>query len=538
MTQASTGPQSGKWNGNATRENFASGEGRAPRIAIVDDDPEMRSLLEDYFRGLGHQVATFDSAPAALNALDVKTSESADKSVDLVISDIKMPQMDGLAFVDRLKLLHPEIPVILITAFGSIETAIDAMKRGAFHYIVKPFKLAEVGVQAARALEHRRLLSENLTLRSELQGKWSLGNVVGKSPQMKAVFDLVSRVSHANANVLITGESGTGKEMIARAIHNLGPRAGRPFVAINCTAIPETLLESELFGHAKGSFTGAIQRKKGLFEEAEGGTLFLDEIGDMDVLLQSKLLRVLQEKKVRAVGDNVSKDVDVRIVAATHKDLKLAMKEGRFRDDLYYRLSVIPLVVPPLRDRKDDIPLLASHFLKKAAAANGVKIQGFTKRAVNKLLALRWEGNVRELENMVERAVVLAQGTWIDEIDIPSPDTIAPDQFFSSSTQDWPTLTQLEIRYMRLVLEKTGGRKDKAAQILGINRRTLYRKEREYGFVPADSSEESSESALFSDELDTESPLPLLDEAHAPANSLTRGSSEENRGTRTETPHP
>lgn len=520
MTQEITGPQTIRSKESATRENFALEENRAPRIAIVDDDPEMRSLLQDYFCSLGHQVCAFDSAPAALSALQAKPSEATDAPIDLVISDIKMPQMDGLTFVDRLKLLHPEIPVILITAFGSIETAIDAMKRGAFHYIVKPFKLAEVGVQAARALEHRRLLSENLTLRSELQSKWSLGNVVGKSPQMKAVFDLVSRVSHANANVLITGESGTGKEMIARAIHNLGPRAGRPFVAINCTAIPETLLESELFGHAKGSFTGAVQRKKGLFEEAEGGTLFLDEIGDMDVLLQSKLLRVLQEKKVRAVGDNVSRDVDVRIVAATHKDLKLAMKEGRFRDDLYYRLSVIPIVVPPLRDRKDDIPLLASHFLKKASAANGIKIQGFTKRAVNKLLALRWEGNVRELENMVERAVVLAQGPWIDESDIPSPDTMAPDQFYSSSTQDWPTLTQLEIRYMRLVLEKTGGRKDKAAQILGINRRTLYRKEREYGFVPADSSDESPE---------------MIEEAYAPPTSLTRRSSEADRATHTET---
>lgn len=466
------------------------------RIIIIDDEAEMRSLLTDYLNDQGFQTSTFSAAPEALAALSdsgalAKTMEEGD--IDLIISDIQMPQMTGLELTSKLKTLRPEIPIILITAFGSIETALEAVQRGAFHYVVKPFKLAEMAVNVQRALEHRGLERDNTALRKQIKGSWSMGSVIGKSSAMKQVFDLVSRVAQATANVLVTGESGTGKEMIARAIHQNGPRANRPFVAINCTAIPETLLESELFGHAKGSFTGAIQRKRGLFEEADGGTLFLDEIGDMNVSLQSKLLRVLQEKKVRAVGENLAKDVNVRIIAATHKDLKEAIKDGRFREDLYYRLSVIPIVIPPLRHRTEDIPVLAEHFLKKYAATNHSQASGFTKRAMTKLVNLRWEGNVRELENVVERAVVLSSHRLIDEPEIPTPDCQNPDQFFMSATGDFPTLEQLEVRYMRLVLEKTGGRKDKAAQILGINRRTLYRKEREYGLIPENSPEDLSE---------------------------------------------
>lgn len=463
------------------------------RIVIVDDDKEMRSLLQDYLGNEGFEVTCFPIATDALEALAPNGPLGQDKlegDIDLIISDIKMPQVDGLEFTTRLQTLRPEIPIILITAFGSIETAIEAMRRGAFHYVVKPFKLAEMAVNVERALEHRKLQRDNIALRQEIKRSWSLGNVLGKSPAMKAVFELVTRVSQATANVLITGESGTGKEMVARAVHDNGPRARKPFVAINCTAIPENLLESELFGHAKGSFTGAINRKRGLFEEAEGGTLFLDEIGDMNVSLQSKLLRVIQERKVRAVGENMTRDVDVRIIAATHKDLKVAIKEGRFREDLFYRLSVIPIVIPPLRHRQEDIPLLAEHFLKKYSATNNSKVKGFTKRATAKLMGQRWEGNVRELENVVERAVVLSTSALIDEADLPSPETQNPDSFFSSATGDFPTVTQLEERYIKLVLEKTAGRKDKAAQILGMNRRTLYRKEREFGLIPQDSPEE------------------------------------------------
>ncbi len=459
------------------------------RIAIVDDDREMGSLLEDFLTSEGYSVVCFSSAADALARLSPLGSLGPDQAVgdlDLVISDIQMPQMSGLEFTHQLKSIRPEIPVILITAFGSVETAIQAIQQGAFDYVIKPFQLAEMSVNVARAVEFRRLQRDNTALRREVSRSWTLGDVIGKSTGMRDVFDLVQRVAQATANVLIIGESGSGKEMVARAIHQSGPRSQKPFIAINCTAIPETLLESELFGHAKGSFTGAIQRKRGLFEEADGGTLFLDEIGDMNVSLQSKLLRVIQERKVRAVGDNFSRDVNVRLVAATHKDLKAAIKEGRFREDLYYRLSVIPVVIPPLRERKDDIPLLADHFLRKYAATNSTQVNGFTKRAMAKLMKLRWEGNVRELENVIERAVVLTQQPLIDEGDIPSADAQSAEQFFSTSTRDFPTLEQLEARYIQVILDKVGGRKEQAAQILGINRRTLYRKEKEYGLASSE----------------------------------------------------
>lgn len=312
--------------------------------------------------------------------------------------------------------------------------------------------------------------------------------IIGKSPLMLEIFDLIHRVSKATANVLITGESGTGKEQVARAIHHAGPRSHHAFVAINCTAIPETLMESELFGHAKGSFTGAHVRKKGLFEEAEGGTLFLDEIGDMDLPLQAKLLRVLQERKIRAVGDIHDHPIDVRIIAATHKDIKAAVKNGSFRDDLYYRLNVIPVALPPLRHRKEDIPLLAESFRKKFAQANHSPVVGFTSRALVKLISMPWEGNVRELENSIERAVVLCQGTFIDADDFPEvpesgPSEIFPKSLFTEDSSHFPTVEEFEKKYIQFILAKSGGKKEKAAQILGLNRRTLYRKEREYGFT-------------------------------------------------------
>ena len=444
----------------------------------------MQLLLKDFFSSEGYLVTTFSLASDALNALGENGhAEIPTDKVDLIISDIKMPQIDGLEFSVRLKKLCPHVPVILITAFGSIESAIEAIRKGAYDYLVKPFKLAEMSVTVDRALTFRRLTLDNSVLRQEVKKSWSLGELIGKSPGMKEVFDLVSRVSHANANVLITGESGTGKEMVARSIHNSGPRKHKPFVAINCTAIPENLLESELFGHAKGSFTGAIQKKKGLFEEAEGGTLFLDEIGDMNVSLQVKLLRVIQERKIRPVGENTTKDIDVRIIAATHKDLKAAIKQGIFREDLYYRLSVIPVMIPPLRYRKEDIPLLAEHFLKKYSAANGCLPKEFSKAAMAKLINFKWEGNVRELENVIERVVVLSKDQSIDETQIPSDSVESVDEFFEKTSRDYPTIETLEKRYIELVLNKTGGRKDKAAQILGINRRTLYRKEREFGLI-------------------------------------------------------
>ncbi len=457
-------------------------------IVVVDDEKEMRELLKEVLQREGYYVTTYSLAIDAVQALgetgDLSTNTQAGLSVDAVISDIKMAQMDGMKFLTKLKIIRPEIPVILITAFGSIDSAIEAMQKGAFHYVVKPFKLSEIKVTVEKAILQSKLTRENKALSKEIKKNWALDDIVGRSASMRCVYDLISRVAQSNANVLITGESGTGKELVARAIHNGGPRAAKPFVAINCTAIPEELLESELFGHSKGAFTGAVARKKGLFEEAAGGTLFLDEIGDMSPALQAKLLRAVQEKKIRAVGDTVTIDVDVRILAATHKDLKLAIKDGHFREDLYYRLSVIPIQLPPLRERAEDILLLADHFLAKYAAVNNSPARAFTKEAKERLLFYKWPGNVRELENAIERAVVLNENHYtIGAEQLPRDESTGPEQTYRLVTQDWPTLTQIEERYMKSVLEKTAGRKDRAAQMLGINRRTLYRKEREYGFV-------------------------------------------------------
>lgn len=462
-------------------------------IIVVDDDNEMREMVTEFLSKAGYQITAFPMATKAFEHLKaINDREGNLDGIDLVLSDIQMPEMDGIEFVERMKKLSPEIPVILVTAFGSIQSAIEATRVGAYDYIVKPFKLAEVEVRVGRGVQVRHLKMENQVLRSEVQRGWSAGRLIGKSKAMHSVFELVDRVSKANANVLITGESGTGKEMVARGIHEGGPRANKPFVAINCTAIPESLLESELFGHAKGSFTGAVARKRGLFEEAEGGTLFLDEIGDLDMALQAKLLRVLQERKIKAVGDNTYKDIDVRIVAATHKDLSEAIKDGRFREDLYYRLAVIPIHIPPLRHRKEDIPILARFFLQKYGSANHSPVKGFSAAAVEKLMNYRWDGNVRELENIIERVVVLSSKEIIDAQDLPiAGGTDSVEEFFAGAISSLPTIDDLERRYIKYVLEKTGGRKEKASQILGINRRTLYRKEREYGFVDGNPADES-----------------------------------------------
>lgn len=465
-------------------------------ILIVDDDAAMRALLRDFLS----QDAKVTEFPLATKALEFLKQTGLD-DVDLIISDINMPEMTGTEFAAKSRELRPKVPVILITAFGSIESAIDAIRKGAFDYIVKPFQLAEIGVTVERALRFRELESENRRLKLAIRQANSFSDIVGKSSGMQQVFDLVGRVSQATANILIMGESGTGKERVARAIHKLGPRSKKAFVAINCTAIPESLLESELFGHAKGSFTGAIGRKRGLFEEAEGGTIFLDEIGDMDASMQAKLLRVIQERKIRAVGDTVDKPIDVRIIAATHKDLKSAIKDGRFREDLYYRLSVIPIVIPPLRHRSEDIPLLADYFLEKYAAANASGVKGFSPEAMRHLMQMSWEGNVRELENVIERAVVLCLSDRIEPQDLPRAETSDAENVFAQATTQMPTLDELERRYMKFVLEKTGGRKEKAAQILGVNRRTLYRKEREFGFTEGTDEDPDGEAdeALIGD---------------------------------------
>jgi DNA-binding NtrC family response regulator len=458
-------------------------------IVVVDDDPEMRSMVTDHLKRQGYQVKDFGSS---LDAVKFLSSPGLDAlGTELLLTDLRMPELDGMDLLQQIRRLPNQFPVIIMTAFATVDTAIEGLRRGAFDYLTKPFKLNELTLTVERALSYYRLKAQNQALTTAVHKTWNRQNIVGKSSAIQNIFEMIERIGPASTNVLITGESGTGKEVVARALHSQSPRAQKPFVAINCTAIPEALMESELFGHVKGSFTGATSDKKGLFEEANGGTIFLDEIGDMDMALQAKLLRVLQERQIKPVGSNQTKAIDVRVIAATHKDLKKAIANQVFREDLYYRLSVIPIVIPPLRHRPEDIPLLAHHFLRKYSALNNGKATAFTQDALRKLMSLNWPGNVRELENMVERLVVLSRTPQIDSPDIPDTDQSSSEQFFGNATQDSPTLEDLEKRYIQLILEKTGGRKEKAAQILGINRRTLYRKQKDYGFAIGPDEDES-----------------------------------------------
>lgn len=459
-------------------------EGHRGSLVVIDDDPEMRSMCVDQLEMDGYHVRHFADGREALAFLNGPLPEA--QQVELVLTDLRMPEVDGLSLLRNFKPKHPSIPVILMTAYASVESAVEGLRKGAFDYLTKPFKLAEMSHAVERAILFGRLQRENVSLSKEVKGKWSVKEIVGKSPALREVFDLIERLSPSNSSVLITGESGTGKEVIAKAIHQSSPRAEKPFVAVNCTAIPDTLMESELFGYVKGAFTGANNDKKGLFEEAEGGTLFLDEIGDMDIALQAKLLRVIQERTIRPLGSTQSKAIDVRIIAATHKDLKKAIANGTFREDLFYRLAVIPVVMPALRHRVEDIPLLAQHFLNKYSLLNGGRVHGYTPEALQKLMALSWPGNVRELENLIERLVVLSKNPVIQAADIPVGEEKSFENFFGQNVANMPSLEELEKRYIGLVLEKTGSRKEKAAAILGINRRTLYRKEREYGYVTED----------------------------------------------------
>ena len=466
-------------------------EGIKGHVLVVDDDKEMVSLISDFLMASQYKVNAFSDAREAVRHL--KELEAHKKYVDLVISDINMPEISGIDLIRNIHRSQPDLPIILITAFGSVDSAVDAIRAGAFDYVVKPFQLAELKVSVERAIRYRKLQKDNISLRKEITKSWNYKNIIGKSQAMKNILDLVPRIANARTNILINGESGTGKEVIAKAIHEAGNRASKAFIPINCSSIPDQLLESELFGHVKGSFTGAHQNKKGLFEEAQGGTLFLDEIGDMDMGLQAKLLRVLQERKIKAVGDNTYKEVDVRILAATHKDLKKLCKEGKFREDLFYRLSVLPIELPPLRDRKEDIPALAEYFLDKYSAINAANARAFTKAALEALMNRNFEGNVRELENLVERAVVLCPDELVSEKyfitnnlanDSRNQDSdIQPEEVLDNLGNDMPTLEELEKRYIKQILEFTKDKKERAAKILGINRRTLYRKERVYGFV-------------------------------------------------------
>ncbi|MDH3687053.1 MAG: sigma-54 dependent transcriptional regulator [Myxococcales bacterium] len=440
------------------------------RLLLVDDDRAMRELLASLFTEEGHVVTEATSAEEAIASLE-------DDEFDVVLSDIRMPGRSGIEMVADVKRLRPGTPVVLMTAFGSVDSAVEAIRAGAYDYITKPFEPDAVQFAVERALEHRALECENQSLRRAVDKTANLGDLIGASPAMRDIFALIRKLAHNRSSVLITGESGTGKEVIARTIHFHGSRADAPFVPINCTAIPEGLLESELFGHVRGAFTGAHTTKQGLFEKANGGTLFLDEIGDMGAGVQSKLLRVLQDREVRPVGGTKSVHVDVRIIAATNQDLEAEMRASRFREDLYYRLNVIPIHVPPLRERPEDIPALAETFLKRHGDGTSYKL---SPEALRALKGQTWRGNGRELENAIERAIALAEGTEIQLSDLPHAQDSAGDRstsaFLRTSAERELTLREVEELYIEEILNRQNGNKVRSARILGIDRKTLYRR--------------------------------------------------------------
>ena len=440
------------------------------RILLVDDDESLLRVTEKQLADAGYDVRTASSGEVALEAFDPG-------STDLVVTDLQMPGMDGLALLAEVVRRDPDATVILITAYGTVESAVEAMKAGAVDFLEKPFRREVLLLAVSRALRLRQLETENVRLKHELLDRFSFARIIGGSAAMKDVFRTLARVAGADVSVVVRGESGTGKELVARAIHYQGTRAEGPFVAVNCAAIPESLLESELFGHVRGAFTGADADRRGRFREADGGTLFLDEIGEMKPDLQVKLLRVLSDGDVRPVGAESSVTVDVRLIAATNRDLEAALEDGTLRRDLFYRIAVVTIEMPPLRDRRDDIPLLASHFLEKSGAA-GTKM---TPEFLRALRRYRWPGNVRELQNTIERALVLTDdATTLGPDDLPDSVKLGPDPNFTLEIPDEGiSLAEVEKDLIRQALQKSEGNQSRAARLLGITRQTLlYRLEK------------------------------------------------------------
>ena len=442
---------------------------KAAKILVVDDETIVRESLGDWLKEAGYQVLTAEDGYKALEVVERERP-------GIMIADLVMPGMDGIELMRKAKARQPGIEVIIITAYASIPTAIAAMKEGAYDYIEKPFSPERAELLVEKLSQYRELVEENIALRQKLEDQYRFESIIAKSSKMQRLIELIKIVGRSNATVLITGESGTGKELVARAIHTQSNRHNRPFVAVSCAALPESLLESELFGHEKGSFTGAHSQKKGKFEFANGGTLFLDEIGEMSGNIQVHLLRVLEEKELTRVGGNEPIKVDVRIISATNKDLTKAIERQEFREDLYYRLNVVNIDLPPLRDRAEDIPLLAEHFLSKFALENRKDITGFTPAAMEFLLDHDWPGNVRELENSVERAVILAKNDLIDITDLRQKG-MAP----ASAGKPTRNLKEIEKEHILSTITETGENYSEAARILGISRMTLYNKVKEYG---------------------------------------------------------
>lgn len=448
-----------------------------PNILVVEDEELMLSILRQLLEDEGYQVFTAVSAEAALEIYPTE-------EIDVTLTDIKMPGMDGLELLSRIKAMDEEALVIIMTAYSSVDSAIAALRRGVYDYITKPFVNEDLLKTVRNALRTKELSQENRALRRELDRKYSFSEIIGTSDALQKVFRLVEKVAKTTAGILIQGESGTGKELIAKAIHYNSFRADKPFLAVNCGALPESLLESELFGHTKGAFTGATFEKKGLFRAADGGTLFLDEIGEMPLNLQVKLLRALQEQEVLPLGASAPVKFDTRIIAATNKDLETEVRENRFREDLFYRLNVIEINLPPLRERREDIPLLVRHFIQKNARQHSTKEKRITNKAMAALVNFSWPGNIRELENAVERAFILSE----DEITLenlpPKIYEFNRDAFPMRDSEGLrPTLEEMERRYILEVLRSVDGEKAQAAHILGIDLSTLYRKLRKYGKI-------------------------------------------------------
>jgi two-component system response regulator AtoC len=438
------------------------------RLLVVDDDPVTVDLLKEVLSREGYEVSTALSGEEAV-------TRGTGNLFDLIITDVRMGEKDGMDVLRFFKKNTPDTTVIIITAFGSIETAIEAIREGAYDYISKPFKLEEIKFTVQRALEQRKLIQENKFYRQELLDKYQFKNVIGRTPQMFEVYKTIAKVADTKSTVLLCGERGTGKELIARSIHYNSQRNIRPFIPVDCASLVETLIESELFGHIRGAFTGASSAKKGLFEEADGGTLFLDEVGNLSLSMQSKLLRFLQEHEIKRVGGTESIKVDVRVIAATNQPLEPLVKSGKFREDLFDRLNVVTITLPPLRARKEDIPLLANYFLQKLSEENHKNISHISPEALERLTQYSWPGNVRELEHTLERAVILSVHPIILPEDLPrkiSKETRGSEILIPEKLLP---LRELERRYVLKVLEETGGNKKKASEILGIDRATLYR---------------------------------------------------------------
>jgi DNA-binding NtrC family response regulator len=442
------------------------------KVLVVDDEAPIREMLQ---RGLseigGYSVEVAQNGKEAVERIEKEI-------FDLVLTDVKMPEMDGMELLKMIKGTRPEVPVVMMTAYGSIETAVEAMKVGANDYITKPVNFDELLIHISRAQREDFLLRENRLLRMEVRKKFEFSNIIGKSKKMQEVFALIEKVSSSNSTVVIYGGSGTGKELVAKAIHYNSLRADQPFIPFNCGAIPETLVESELFGHTKGAFTGAVQSKKGFFEEANGGTLFLDEISVIAAPVQVKLLRVLQERELMRVGGTDRIKIDVRVIAATNEDLEANMKNGKFREDLFYRLHVFPIFLPDLKDRREDIPLLAYHFLDLYTNETRKQIQGISKEAMNMLLEYDWPGNVRELENTIERAVIMAEQDHLTTDDLPKNLREGVSDLIRRGTKERKSLDDIKAEYMKEILKIAEGNKKVAAEILKVNPRTLYRFEK------------------------------------------------------------